>query len=163
MTAVQTSLFLKQEPTSGLDYSTAFSLVRTMRSITEAQNKTVIMTIHQPSSQMFFSFHNLLLLCDGQVGVHCHVGTLSCCAMARWVFTVMWEHFPVVRWPGGCSLSCGKIFLLCDGQVGVHCHVGTFSCCAMARWVFTVMWEHFPVVRWPGGCSLSCGNIFMYV
>ena len=107
MTAVQTSLFLKQEPTSGLDYSTAFSLVRTMRSITEAQNKTVIMTIHQPSSQMFFSFHNLLLLCDGQVGVHCHVGTFSCTFNS----SAVWCLF--LGGGGGCLST----FLFISGEV----------------------------------------------
>ncbi|KAL8614193.1 hypothetical protein ACOMHN_026410 [Nucella lapillus] len=61
------AIVFMDEPTSGLDYSTAVSLIRTLRTIAESQNKTVIMTIHQPSSQMFFTFHNLLLLCDGQL------------------------------------------------------------------------------------------------
>ncbi|KAK7480394.1 hypothetical protein BaRGS_00028313 [Batillaria attramentaria] len=61
------AIIFMDEPTSGLDYSTASSLVRTLRTITEQQHKTVVMTIHQPSSQMFFTFHNLLLLSEGQL------------------------------------------------------------------------------------------------
>ncbi|PVD33949.1 hypothetical protein C0Q70_05211 [Pomacea canaliculata] len=61
------AIIFLDEPTSGLDYSTASSLVRTLRTITEAQKKTLVMTIHQPSSQMFFTFHDLLLLSDGQM------------------------------------------------------------------------------------------------
>ncbi|XP_076471095.1 uncharacterized protein LOC143301001 isoform X2 [Babylonia areolata] len=61
------AIVFMDEPTSGLDYSTAASLIRTLRTIAESQTKTVVIAIHQPSSQMFFTFNNLLLLCEGQL------------------------------------------------------------------------------------------------
>ncbi|CAF0976526.1 unnamed protein product [Adineta ricciae] len=54
------------EPTSGLDSSMAFILVQAMRKLTD-QGKTVICTIHQPSSEIFFLFDRLYLLAEGRV------------------------------------------------------------------------------------------------
>ena len=65
-----TLVFLLQEPTSGLDYKTAFSLVKTLKHYTEGRNKTVVATIHQPSSQIFYFFDLLLLMCDGNVCIY---------------------------------------------------------------------------------------------
>ena len=59
--------WLTQEPTSGLDYSTAFSLVAMMQAYAKNHNKTVVATIHQPSSYIFYQFHKLLLISNGEV------------------------------------------------------------------------------------------------
>eukprot|EP01104_Vermistella_antarctica_P013164 TRINITY_DN3949_c0_g2_i1.p1 TRINITY_DN3949_c0_g2~~TRINITY_DN3949_c0_g2_i1.p1 ORF type:complete len:818 (+),score=162.59 TRINITY_DN3949_c0_g2_i1:127-2580(+) len=58
------SLVLLDEPTSGLDASLAFTLLKTLKRLA-ATGRTVITTIHQPSSQMYELFDKLLLLSDG--------------------------------------------------------------------------------------------------
>lgn len=54
------------EPTSGLDSSTALLLCTILRDIARRFNKTVIASIHQPSSQLFQLFDDLLLLDNGE-------------------------------------------------------------------------------------------------
>jgi ABC-type multidrug transport system ATPase subunit len=58
-----------QEPTSGLDSSTAHSLMIQLKSYATHYNKTIITTIHQPSSQVYHMFSTLLLLMEGHVGI----------------------------------------------------------------------------------------------
>ncbi|KAK9486914.1 ABC-2 type transporter-domain-containing protein [Lipomyces starkeyi] len=57
-------LFL-DEPTSGLDSEGAFSIVTFLRRLAQAENLSIICTIHQPSSILFHQFDNLLLLNRG--------------------------------------------------------------------------------------------------
>jgi ABC-type multidrug transport system ATPase subunit len=59
------SLILLDEPTSGLDSTAAAALMKTMRGLAE-DRMTVIMSIHQPSSRVFYSFDQLMLLADGR-------------------------------------------------------------------------------------------------
>jgi ABC-type multidrug transport system ATPase subunit len=59
-------LFL-DEPTSGLDSTSAVALVKLLQKLARSQQKTVLMSIHQPSSGMFLSFDSLLLLAEGHV------------------------------------------------------------------------------------------------
>jgi len=55
------SLLFADEPTSGLDAFIAEEVVREMKKIANS-NRTVIATIHQPSSQVFDLFTHLILL-----------------------------------------------------------------------------------------------------
>jgi len=57
------------EPTSGLDFVTAHSVVGMMKKLAES-GKIVIATIHQPNSEIFHMFDDLLLLVKGQVAYH---------------------------------------------------------------------------------------------
>jgi ABC-type multidrug transport system ATPase subunit len=58
------SLVLLDEPTSGLDSTTALKITKILKN--EAYTgKTIIATIHQPSSEIFNMFDRLILLHDG--------------------------------------------------------------------------------------------------
>ncbi|CAG8547514.1 37059_t:CDS:10 [Gigaspora margarita] len=57
------SVILLDEPTSGL----ALELVQTLKEFAVKQKKTIIMVIHQPSSQVFELFDRLLVMADGHV------------------------------------------------------------------------------------------------
>lgn len=54
------------EPTTGLDSYSAQQLVSTLLSLAK-RGTSIICTIHQPSSQMFAMFHQVLLLAEGRV------------------------------------------------------------------------------------------------
>lgn len=58
------------EPTSGLDAFTAHSIISLLRDLAHSQSKTIVCTIHQPSSDIFHFFDDLCLLADGQVMYH---------------------------------------------------------------------------------------------
>lgn len=58
-------LFL-DEPTSGLDSAAAFFVVTTLRNLAR-DGRTVIASIHQPSSEVFELFDNLTLLSGGKL------------------------------------------------------------------------------------------------
>ena len=51
------SLLFADEPTSGLDSFMAESIIDSMCELAYSQGKTVITTIHQPSSQIFEKFN----------------------------------------------------------------------------------------------------------
>lgn len=58
------SLLFLDEPTSGLDSTTALRIMQMLRNIARA-GKTVVTTIHQPSSRLFSRFDKLILLGQG--------------------------------------------------------------------------------------------------
>jgi len=59
-------LFL-DEPTSGLDAFSAFAVVDAMKTLATRSKMVVVMTIHQPRSNIFSLFDKLLLLTKGKV------------------------------------------------------------------------------------------------
>ncbi|KAG6577381.1 ABC transporter G family member 9, partial [Cucurbita argyrosperma subsp. sororia] len=62
---INPSLLFLDEPTSGLDSTTAQRIVSTLWELAHNGGKTVVMTIHQPSSRLFYMFHKILLLSEG--------------------------------------------------------------------------------------------------
>jgi ABC-type proline/glycine betaine transport system ATPase subunit len=54
-------------PYSGLDSTSAVALMKMLQQLAQAQHKTVITSIHQPSSALFFSFDKLIMLAEGHV------------------------------------------------------------------------------------------------
>lgn len=60
------SLLLADECTSGLDSSSALSVINVLSQLCN-EGHTVISTIHQPSSRMFFLFSRILILAEGRV------------------------------------------------------------------------------------------------
>ncbi|KAF9272167.1 hypothetical protein BGZ68_002652, partial [Mortierella alpina] len=65
------SLLLSDEVTSGLDAFTAFELVKTLEKYARLNDKTVVLSIHQPRSEIFHllssSGSQLVLLAQGDV------------------------------------------------------------------------------------------------
>lgn len=64
LVAKPTILIFLDEPTSGLDGQAAFNTVRCLRKMADA-GQAVLVTIHQPSAQLFAQFDTLLLLAKG--------------------------------------------------------------------------------------------------
>jgi len=60
------SLLFLDEPTTGLDSSTAYSLLITLKELA-SEGHTILCTIHQPSSDIFRLFDKLTLLVQGSV------------------------------------------------------------------------------------------------
>lgn len=82
----QPYLLFLDEPTSGLDSASAFFVVQALRNVARS-GRTIISSIHQPSSEVFALFDDLLLLSNSQtiyfgeaeMAVHvCRKAKLSC-------------------------------------------------------------------------------------
>lgn len=61
---VNPSLLLLDEPTSGLDSTTAQRIIATLRGLARS-GRTVITTIHQPSSRLYRMFDKVVVLSEG--------------------------------------------------------------------------------------------------
>ncbi|XP_042225060.1 protein scarlet-like [Homarus americanus] len=66
-------LLFCDEPTTGLDSFNAKKLVKMMREMA-ARGKTIVCTIHQPSTEVFLMFDKLLLLAEGRLA---YIGSSS--------------------------------------------------------------------------------------
>ena len=63
---VDPALVLLDEPTSGLDSYTAYELVENLRAIS-SQGRSVVTTIHQPRSEIFDLFDDVVFLASGSI------------------------------------------------------------------------------------------------
>jgi ATP-binding cassette, subfamily G (WHITE), eye pigment precursor transporter len=59
------SLIMLDEPTSGLDSFKARSICKLLNDLARRKGRTIVSTIHQPSSEAFFYFDRLYLMADG--------------------------------------------------------------------------------------------------
>ncbi|XP_022143692.1 ABC transporter G family member 25 isoform X2 [Momordica charantia] len=62
---INPSLLILDEPTSGLDSTAAHRLVSTMAGLAH-KGKTIVTSIHQPSSRVYQTFDSVLLLSEGR-------------------------------------------------------------------------------------------------
>jgi len=60
-------LLFVDEPTSGLDSFMAENVVQVLRRLARA-GRTIVCTIHQPSSEVFMMFDRVMLMAEGRVG-----------------------------------------------------------------------------------------------
>ncbi|KAK1941901.1 ABC transporter G family member 31 [Phytophthora citrophthora] len=63
-------VFMMDEISTGLDSATTFDVISTQRSLAKVSNKTVVISLLQPSPQVFNLFDNVLLLNDGYAMYH---------------------------------------------------------------------------------------------
>jgi len=61
------AVLLVDEPTSGLDASSALLVATLLRDICASSGRTAVVSVHQPSSRLFATIDNLLLLAKGHV------------------------------------------------------------------------------------------------
>lgn len=61
------SILFLDEPTSGLDAFNAFNVVECLVNLVKTYNRTVVLTIHQPRSNIVALFDQLVLLAKGRV------------------------------------------------------------------------------------------------
>ncbi len=62
---INPSVLLLDEPTSGLDATTARNLLQLLRSLATS-GRSIITTIHQPSSRLYQQLDNVMLLSEGE-------------------------------------------------------------------------------------------------
>ncbi|GBB87851.1 hypothetical protein RclHR1_14340008 [Rhizophagus clarus] len=60
-------VIMLDEPTTGLDAALALELIKILKEFAIQQRKTIIIVIHQPSSQVFEIVDKLMLVCDGRM------------------------------------------------------------------------------------------------
>lgn len=62
----QPKLLFLDEPTSGLDSAASYHVMNHIVKLARQEGRTIVASIHQPSSEVFELFHNLCLLSSGR-------------------------------------------------------------------------------------------------
>lgn len=63
---INPSILFLDEPTTGLDSTTALHVVMTLNKLAKS-GRTIVATIHQPSSEIFSSFDRLIIMVQGNL------------------------------------------------------------------------------------------------
>ena len=63
---INSPILLLDEPTSGLDSSTSFIIISFLKEYAKKNNKIILTTIHQPSSNIFSLFDKLIIINHGK-------------------------------------------------------------------------------------------------
>ncbi|CAI0557126.1 unnamed protein product [Linum tenue] len=63
---INPSLLILDEPTSGLDATAAYRLVATLGQLAKKGGRTVVASVHQPSSRVYQMFDSVLVLSEGR-------------------------------------------------------------------------------------------------
>ncbi|ESQ54729.1 hypothetical protein EUTSA_v10026876mg [Eutrema salsugineum] len=74
---------LLDEPTSGLDSKSAFDVVQILKSIATSRQRTVILSIHQPSFKILSLIDRLLLLSKGTLVYHGRLDSLEAFLLSK--------------------------------------------------------------------------------
>ena len=64
---LSSEILLLDEPTTGLDSFTAHNLIKTLSNLVKTRNKIVLLTIHQPRSDIFHLFDAIGILSLGEM------------------------------------------------------------------------------------------------
>ena len=67
LTSLHSELLLLDEPTTGLDSFTAHSLVKSLADLAHRKHKIILLSIHQPRSELFPIFDQVGLLSKGEM------------------------------------------------------------------------------------------------
>ena len=67
-------VIMLDEPTSGLDSLTSFVIIDFLSYLAQEEGKTILMTIHKPSSDIFKFFDRLFLMTEGKIVYQGQVG-----------------------------------------------------------------------------------------
>jgi ABC-type multidrug transport system ATPase subunit len=100
------SILFLDEPTSGLDAYNAFNVVECLVNLAKNYNRTVVLTIHQPRSNIVALFDQLVLLAKGHT---VYSGPFSACQ----------SYFDSI------GFSCPPGFNIADYLVDLTMHAGT--------------------------------------
>ena len=60
-------VIMLDEPTSGLDSLTSFVIIDYLKKLASEEGRTVLMTIHQPSMDIYKNFDRLFLMLEGRL------------------------------------------------------------------------------------------------